>query len=324
MERRPAMTKNALSLNANAQAIVETMIRDAERLRISVSKGSLGETLIDAGAKVTGGIEAGLRLAEIAMGGLSTITAAMDRSTPRWPYTIGVRSSQPVLACLASQYAGWNLSSDGYFAMGSGPARSIARVEPLFEALSYRDKAKSAVLLLETDKPPPAAVVDKVAKATKLKPNALTFLYAPTQSLSGAAQIVARSLEVALHKANDLKFPLADIVDGMATAPLPPPHPDFLTAMGRTNDAIIYGGLVHLFVTGPAQTAKALAEKLPSRTSRDYGKPFAEIFKQFRGDFYAVDPLLFSPAEAIVTAIDSGETFRAGGRDLKLLERSLG
>jgi methenyltetrahydromethanopterin cyclohydrolase len=318
------MTKNALSLNANAQAIVETMIRDAERLRISVSKGSLGETLIDAGAKVTGGIEAGLRLAEIAMGGLSTITAAMDRSTPRWPYTIGVRSSQPVLACLASQYAGWNLSSDGYFAMGSGPARSIARVEPLFEALSYRDKAKSAVLLLETDKPPPAAVVDKVAKATKLKPNALTFLYAPTQSLSGAAQIVARSLEVALHKANDLKFPLADIVDGMATAPLPPPHPDFLTAMGRTNDAIIYGGLVHLFVTGPAQTAKALAEKLPSRTSRDYGKPFAEIFKQFRGDFYAVDPLLFSPAEAIVTAIDSGETFRAGGRDLKLLERSLG
>lgn len=324
MERRPAMTKNSLSLNANAQAIVETMIRDADRLRISVSKGSLGETLIDAGAKVTGGIEAGLRLAEIAMGGLSTITAAMDRSTPLWPYTIEVRSSQPVLACLASQYAGWSLSSDGYFAMGSGPARSIARVEPLFETLSYRDKAKSAVLLLETDKPPPAAVVDKVATATKLKPNALTFLYAPTQSLSGAAQIVARSLEVALHKANDLKFPLADIVDGMATAPLPPPHPDFLTAMGRTNDAIIYGGLVHLFVTGPAQAAKALAEKLPSRTSRDYGKPFAEIFKQFKGDFYAVDPLLFSPAEAIVTAIDSGETFRAGGRDLKLLERSLG
>ncbi|MGE0280547.1 MAG: methenyltetrahydromethanopterin cyclohydrolase [Rhizobiaceae bacterium] len=318
------MTKNALSLNANGQAIVETMIRDAEQLRISVAKGSLGETLIDAGAKVAGGIEAGLRLAEIALGGMGTVSASLDRATPLWPYTIEVRSSQPVLACLASQYAGWSLSSDGYFAMGSGPARSIARVEPLFETLSYRDKAKSAVLLLETDKPPPAAVVDKVAKTTKLNPSALTFLYAPTQSLAGATQIVARSLEVALHKANDLKFPLENIVDGMAAAPLPAPHPDFLTAMGRTNDAIIYGGLVQLFVTGPADAARGLAEKLPSRTSRDYGKPFAEIFKAFKGDFYAIDPLLFSPAEAIVTAIDSGETFRAGGRDLKLLERSLG
>ncbi len=318
------MTKNALSLNANAQKIVEAMIADAARLRIAVSQGSLGETLIDAGAKVVGGIEAGTRLAEIAMGGLSTVAANLDRSTPLWPYTIEVRSSQPVLACLASQYAGWNLSGDGYFAMGSGPARSIARVEPLFETLVYRDKAKSAVLLLETDKPPPAAVVEKVAKATKLKPGALTFIYAPTQSLAGGTQIVARSLEVALHKANDLKFPLENIVDGMAAAPLPAPHPDFLTAMGRTNDAIIYGGLVQLFVTGSADAAKALAEKLPSRTSRDYGKPFGEIFKQFKGDFYAIDPLLFSPAEAIVTAIDSGETFRAGGRDLKLLERSLG
>jgi len=318
------MTKNALSLSANAQALVEQMIRDASRLRVSVSSGELGETLIDAGAAVEGGIEAGLRLAEIAMGGQGTVTATMDRSTPLWPYTIEVRSSQPVLACLASQYAGWSLSSDGYFAMGSGPGRAIARVEPLFEALSYRDNAKSAVLLLETAKPPPAAVVEKVSKATGLEPANLTFLYAPTQSQAGVTQIVARSLEVALHKANDLKFPLENIVDGMACAPLPAPHPDFLTAMGRTNDAIIYGGLAHLFVKGPADAARALAENLPSQTSRDYGKPFAEIFKQFKGDFYAIDPLLFSPAEAIVTAIDTGETFRAGGRDLKLLERSLG
>ena len=145
-------------------------------------------------------------------------------------------------------------------------------------------------------------MVDKVAKATRLNPDKLTFIYAPTQSLAGTTQIVARSLEVALHKANDLKFPLDNIVDGIASAPLPAPHPDFLVAMGRTNDAIIYGGLAQLFVTGPADAARALAEKLPSRTSRDYGKPFAEIFKQFKGDFYAIDPLLFSPAEAIVTA----------------------
>jgi methenyltetrahydromethanopterin cyclohydrolase len=110
----------------------------------------------------------------------------------------------------------------------------------------------------------------------------------------------------------------------MASAPLPAPHPDFLTAMGRTNDAIIYGGLVQLFVRGSSTDARTFAERLPSITSRDYGKPFADIFKAFKGDFYAIDPLLFSPAEAIVTAIETGETFRAGGRDVALLERSLG
>jgi methenyltetrahydromethanopterin cyclohydrolase len=76
--------------------------------------------------------------------------------------------------------------------------------------------------------------------------------------------------------------------------------------------------------TGAAKDAQALAEKLPSSASRDHGRPFAEIFTAFKGDFYAIDPLLFSPAEVIVTAIETGDTFRTGGRDLKMLEQSLG
>ncbi|WP_245415975.1 methenyltetrahydromethanopterin cyclohydrolase [Mesorhizobium denitrificans] len=300
------------------------MQRDAASLRITSSKGPLGETLIDAGAKCIGSIEAGLQMARAAMGGLGTITTGMDRSTPLWPLTLEVRSSQPVLACLAAQYAGWSLSSGDYFAMGSGPARALARVEPLFETLGYREQAENGVLILETSKPPVEAVVRKVADATGLAPDHLAFIYAPTQSLAGTAQIVARVLEVALHKANDLKFPLDNIIDGAASAPLPAPHPDFLTAMGRTNDAIIYGSLVQLFVKGPANEARRLAEKLPSATSRDHGRPFAEIFKAFKGDFYAIDPLLFSPAEAIVTAIDTGETFRTGTRHMAMLEASLG
>lgn len=318
------MKDGSASLNDEAQRIVDDMVRDAERLRIGVAKGPSGETLIDAGAGVPGGIEAGLRMAEVAMGGLGTISLGLDRSLAKWPLTVEVRSSQPVLACLGSQYAGWNLSSGKYFAMGSGPARTIARVEPLFEKLTYKDSASSAVLVLETAEPPPAAVVEKVATATSLAADRLTFLYAPTQSLAATVQIVSRVLEVALHKANDLGYPLEHIVDGMGAAPLPAPHPDFLTAMGRTNDAIIYGGLVQLFVRGTADEARALAEKLPSSASRDHGQPFAEIFKRFKGDFYAIDPLLFSPAEVVVTAIESGDTFRAGGRDEKMLERSLG
>ncbi|HWK65102.1 MAG TPA: methenyltetrahydromethanopterin cyclohydrolase [Rhizobiaceae bacterium] len=318
------MKDGSAFLNDNAQRIVEGMIRDSEQLRILVSTGPSGECLIDAGAKAAGSIEAGLRMAEAAMGGLGTISLGLDRALPKWPLTIEVRSSQPVLACLAAQYAGWNLSSENYFAMGSGPARALARVEPLYETLSYRDSAAAAVLVLETAEPPPPALVTKVAQATSLPAESLTFLFARTQSLAGTVQIVARVLEVALHKANDLKFPLENIVDGIGAAPVPSPHPDFLTAMGRTNDAIIYGGMVQLFVRGTAKDALALAEKLPSSASRDHGRPFAEIFTAFKGDFYAIDPLLFSPAEVIVTAVETGDTFRAGGRDLEMLQQSLG
>jgi methenyltetrahydromethanopterin cyclohydrolase len=137
-------------------------------------------------------------------------------------------------------------------------------------------------------------------------------------------QIVARALEVAMHKAHELRFPLDRVAEGMAAAPLSPPHPDFVTAMGRTNDAIIYGGQVHLYVTGPADAARALADHLPSEDSRDYGRPFADIFKAVNGDFYAIDPMLFSPAQVIVTAIDTGESFRRGSINAKLLDASFG
>jgi methenyltetrahydromethanopterin cyclohydrolase len=318
------MKDGSARLNINAQRIVDEMIRDAGRLRLAVSHGTLGERLIDAGANAAGGIEAGLRMAEAAMGGLGVISAATDRTPGKWPLGVEVRSSQPVLACLGSQYAGWNLSSGKYFAMGSGPARALARVEPLFDTLNYCEAAETSVIILETSEPPPPGVVEKVSTATALPPDKLTFIYAPTQSLAGTVQIVSRVLEVALHKANDLKFPLENIVDGAAAAPVPAPHPEFLAAMGRTNDAIIYGGVVQLFVLGPSGDAEELAEKLPSRASRDYGRPFAEIFKKVNGDFYAIDPLLFSPAEVIVTSLDTGQTFRGGARDLKMLESSLG
>ena len=108
----------------------------------------------------------------------------------------------------------------------------------------------------------------------------------------------------------------------MGAAPLAPPHPDMVTAMGRTNDAIIYGGRVHLFVSGPANDAHALANELPSEGSRDFGRPFAEIFQRFGGDFYRIDPLLFSPAEVIVTAVEQGATFRNGHVDVSLLDAS--
>lgn len=316
------------SVNRLAAPLVQSLIEDAPSLRLSVETLRGGTRLVDAGIDCPGSIEAGLRIAEVCLGGLGRVRLQAGSGLDRWPWTLNVHTADPVLACLGSQYAGWSLTHGegpgAYSALGSGPGRALAAKEPLFDELGYRDQADATCLVLEVDKRPPAELVEKILRACRVPAEGLTLILTPTTSLAGAVQVVARVLEVALHKAHELRFPLARVVDGMGSAPLPPPAPSFVQAMGRTNDAIIYGGRVQLFVTGPDEAARELAERLPSGTSRDHGRPFAETFKAFKGDFYAIDPLLFSPARVTVSALDSGRSFHAGALDEALVEQSFG
>lgn len=302
------------SVSARAAKIVDAIAADADALRISVTTGSEGERLIDMGGNVIGGLEAGRRLGEVCMGGLGQVAFTMSSGLPNWPLGVVVSSTNPVVSCLGSQYAGWTITDDasGFFALGSGPARALSRVEELYKELKYVDQYPEASLVIEGDKPPPAAVITNVAKACKVEPSGLTVLYAPTWSLAGTVQIAARVLEVAMHKAHALHFPLENLLDGTGTCPIAPPFPDFVRAMGRTNDSIIYGGRIQLCVKGPDADAEKLANGLPSSTSSSYGKPFAEIFSEVNGDFYKIDAMLFSPAEVIVSNIETGSSFRAG------------
>lgn len=323
MSHAPIDTTLWPSVNGLAASLVQSMKQNAKALRISVERLESGATVIDAGIKHAGGLEVGRLVAEICMGGLGAVRLQHSPSR-RWPFEICVHSSNPVLACLGSQYAGWSLNHGDFFALGSGPGRAIAVKEELYKELGYKDQCDSAVLVLEVDKIPPAEVVEKVARDTGLVAEKLTFILTPTRSLAGSFQVVARVLEVAMHKVHALQFDLSHIVDGVAAAPFAPPAKDFVTGMGRTNDAILYGGQVHLFVKGSDDDAKNLAEKLPAGTSPDYGKPFAEIFKVVKYDFYKIDPMLFAPAQVIVTNMDSGNTFRAGKIDENLLDISFG
>jgi methenyltetrahydromethanopterin cyclohydrolase len=241
---------------------------------------------------------------------------------------VEVSSARPVLACLASQYAGWSLAASKeetggkkFFALGSGPARALAQKEELFKELAYRDKSAAGVLVLEVDRVPPQVVIDKVLRDCSLAPEGLSFVLTPTTSAAGTTQVVARVLEVALHKAHELGFELAHVVGGSASAPLPSPSPDGVTAMGRTNDAILYGGRVHLQVRGDDAAARSLALRLPSSNSKDYGRSFAEIFQAAGYDFYKIDGALFAPAEVWVSNLDSGNTWHAGALDMALLRK---
>ena len=313
-----------ISINQLSKPLVAALINDASALNLKVSTHESGVTIIDAGIDATGGLEAGRRIAEICMGGLGQVTFVQNNSFENWPAGLLVTTKNPVLACLGSQYAGWALSHEKFFSLGSGPARSIAQREEIFKDIQYKDNAEQTVLVLETDKIPPVEVIAKVARDTNIKPENLTFILTPTRSLAGTVQIVARVLEVALHKLHTLHFPLQNLVDGIASAPLPPPSPDFLTGMGRTNDAILFGGFVQLFVNGSDEAAKKLAAELPSSASKDYGKPFAKVFKAVNMDFYQIDPLLFSPAKVTISNLSTGNSFFGGAFNQALLNQSFG
>lgn len=312
------------SVNARAGRIVDQIVADADALRVSVTTGSLGERLIDMGGSALGSLEAGRRLGEVCMGGLGTVSFTHSSGNANWPLGVVVSSTNPVISCLGSQYAGWTITDDasGFFALGSGPARALSRVEELYKELGYVDHCSQGALVIEGDAPPPAAVIEKIASACGIKPSGLTILFAPTWSLAGTVQIAARVLEVAIHKAHTVHFDLNNILDGTATTPIAPPFPDFVKAMGRTNDAIIFGGTVHLFVKGSDAEAQKLAEGLPSSSSSAYGKPFADIFAEVQGDFYKIDAMLFSPAKVIVSNVETGKSFHAGKLDPAVIDAS--
>jgi len=323
-----AISANWTSVNAACQPLVEYLVTNAQALQVDISTLSNGTRIIDAGINCNGGLEAGRLIGEICMGGLGTVTLGSSSGFDNWPWSVNVHAKTPVLSCLGSQYAGWSLShkseENKFFALGSGPGRALAAKEELMKEFGYQDQADATCIVLEVDSFPPIEIAEKVAKDCGVATDKLTFILTPTSSLAGVMQIAARVLEVAMHKAHALHFPLEKIVDGYGVTPVAPPGGDFMTGMGRTNDAILYGGMVQLFVDCTDDEAKELANELPSNNSSDYGRPFAEIFKSYEYDFFKIDPMLFSPAKVTVTNTTTGNSYTAGELNSSMLSASFG
>tara|TARA_Y100000817_G_C16795830_1_gene517295 strand:- start:28 stop:996 length:969 start_codon:yes stop_codon:yes gene_type:complete len=318
--------KDSISINKLVKPLVENLLEEAQKLNLGIESTENGGKIIDAGINYNGCLESGRLITEICMGGLGKASLSMSTNNDEWPVSIQVHSTDPVISCLASQYAGWSLSfvkeEDNFNALGSGPCRALAQKEELFKDLNYKDKFFSTVVVMEVDRKPPQEVIDKITNDCNISEKNLTVILTPTKSLSGTVQVVGRVLEVGMHKLHEIGFPLDKVIDGFGSAPLPPPAPDFLIGMGRTNDAILYGGIVHLFVDVDDDEAFELAKRLPSCTSQDYGKPFAEIFKEYKYDFYKIDKLLFSPAKVIVSTLKTGKTFVEGNLNPELITKS--
>jgi methenyltetrahydromethanopterin cyclohydrolase len=146
---------------------------------------------------------------------------------------------------------------------------------------------------------------------------------APTASVAGLTQVSGRIVEVGIHKLRTLGLSLKTIRYACGYAPIPPLCRDFEVAMARTNDAILYGGTVYYTVEYDDEEAlKKILRQAPSRASKDYGKPFLQIFREADRDFYKIDHNLFAPATLIINNVKTGHTFRAGKINAEALKES--
>jgi methenyltetrahydromethanopterin cyclohydrolase len=311
---------SVVSVNERAAEIAKKMVFDKDVLKIGVKKLENESLVLDCGIEKYGGLMAGKLYSEACMGGLATV----EFSYSEFGIQVNVSTDYPKEACMASQFAGWRIKVGDYFALGSGPARALAREEKLFKSLGYEDNCKEAVIALETRTIPSEEVASYIAEKAGVSPEGLYILIAPTASLVGSVQISARIVETGLHKLHELGFSLDSVLSGFGTCPVARVAKSDLKAMGITNDCILYGGQTRYFADCEDDQIESIIEKVPSSSSKDYGLPFYETFKKYDKDFYKIDPNLFSPAKIFINNVKTGTIYHAGGINRDVLHESLG
>jgi len=318
--------KLPISVNKKAMKLLHDAISRPEEFGVTIFRDSSGATIIDAGVKAPSGYSAGRLVTEVCMGNLGKASITyMDYEGLRLP-SIFVETDYPAISTLGAQFAGWRIKTEKYFAMGSGPARALSlKPKELYQKIAYEDDSDEAVLVLETDNYPPLEALEYIAKECEVQLQNLYILVAPTSSLAGSVQISGRIVEAGIHKLTEIGFDPKRILYGCGYAPIAPIHPKSARAMGRTNDALYYGGFTYYTVDfEDDQKLKEIVAKAPSSTAGDYGKPFYEIFKAANFDFYAIDPNLFAPAVFTVNNIKTGVTCTAGKMNLSVLRQTMG
>jgi methenyltetrahydromethanopterin cyclohydrolase len=314
----------ALSVNRMAWKLAEALLDNQDFYGVKASKSTSGATIVDAGINALGGFQAGRIITEICMGGCGKAHIGFKNYGDIELPSITVCTDQPAIAALGSQFAGWRIKEGNSIAIGSGPARALAlKPKDIYEEIGYKDSSDKAVLTLESNTLPSDMLIEKVAGACNVKAENLIVVVVPTASVVGLTQVAGRIVEVGIHKLRTLGLSPKAIRYACGYAPIPPLCRDFEVAMARTNDAILYGGTVYCVVEQDDEAAlKKIVRQAPSSTSKDYGKPFLQIFREADRDFYKIDHNLFAPAVLMVNNIKTGQILKVGQINVRALEES--
>lgn len=313
-----------LSVNKLAWRLTQELVENSALHGVKAERTTRGTMVIDAGIRAQGGFQAGQLITEICMGGLGKVRISSRKYDGSPLESIFVWTDQPAIATLGCQLAGWRLKEGSYSAIGSGPARALAlKPTRVYEEIKYKDTSDKAVVVLETEEIPPSKLIDQIAQACKIGTDQLAVILTPTTSIAGTVQVAGRIVESGLFKLWQLGLDPKIVKYAWGCAPIPPVNPEFTEAMGRTNDAILYGGTsCYLVESDDDIRLKELVEKAPSSASKAYGRSFKEIFKEARYDFYKIDRGLFAPAQVVIANMRTGNTFENGEINVQLLKES--
>jgi methenyltetrahydromethanopterin cyclohydrolase len=305
------------SLNRMAIELVDEALEYAEELNIGAYDLENEATVLDFGLEFDGGVEAGLLLTEIQTAGMATPSydlAEIDGvSIPQ----VELTTDQPALSLLCSQKAGWELTTDDFEGLGSGPARALVARENEFRRIGYTDAFDLTALAVETDDDPTEAAAEQVAELAEVEPSGVFLLAYRTASLAGSLTAAARAAELATFRLSELGYDPRDIVSATGRAPVAPVAGDERTAIARTNDALAYGGRAHLTVREDAD----VFDSIPSTAAEDHGRPFAAVFDDLDWEFDEVPADLFAPAKVTIDVL-GGPTYAYGETDEALLAES--
>lgn len=315
----------SVSINRKTMKIVDKLLSEPEYYRIDVKQLPCGATVIDTGLKVEGGLETGLLLTEIAMGGLGKAALSQKDYGGITLPTIFVSTDYPAISLLGSQLAGWGVKAEGFFCMASGPARALAlKPKKVFEKIEYRDDSDVAILILETDKMPGDDVAKYVAEKCNVKPSEVYLVLTTTNSTAGSVQVSGRIAEVGMYRLDFLGFDPKNVVFGTGSAPIMPIHPDEKVTLAREEDALIYGGSTAYTVDFDDDSKlKEFVDKAPASTSAYYGKTSYETLKEVDFDWSKLDPAFFAPGAICVFNRRTGSSFAAGKTNYDMLKKSL-
>ncbi|HEW93667.1 methenyltetrahydromethanopterin cyclohydrolase [Candidatus Geothermarchaeota archaeon] len=313
-----------ININRLAYEIASQMISSPSTYNINICSIG-GSTVLDLGVKALGGVSAGVELSKICLGGLGDVKLSLRRYGDLMLPVVELYTDHPLKACIASQLAGWKIKVGNFFGMGSGPARILARKPPeIYDYLGYSEDSDLAILAIETNKMPSEDVIEYVSKETEIESSSIYILIASTDSIAGSIQVSARVVETAIYKLYVLGYDIKNIVAGYGLCPISPIYPDPLIMIGKTNDMLLYGGEVVLYIADDDSKIQEYINLVPSSSSKDYGVLITEKIKEIGPEFlYKVDSKLFAPASITVNNLMTGSVFKAGDVNLTLLRKAI-
>jgi methenyltetrahydromethanopterin cyclohydrolase len=314
------------SINKLAMRLVKEIIDRDDELGVKVIKMTCGATLIDMGLKAKGSYQAGLLYTRVTLGDMAIANLGTWKLDDNFSFgSIELFVTEPLVACLGSQIAGWQLGKGEFATIGSGPARAQGVIPTDFylDMTPYRDRNDEVVLCIQDIRYPDDSIALEVAKACKVSPENVYLLLAPSASIVGSIQVTARMVEEVCHKMHAKGFEVSKVINARGVAPIAPLVNDEVKAIGRINDAILYGGEAEFWVDAADEEIAPVIKKLVSKTSSPYyPELFGDVFERAGRDFYKIDHDFHSIAKLQIHNVRTGKSFLAGEINYDVIRKS--